>query len=137
MTFIRGWIQGNVNQFCPKCKQPIKIDDIAPGPETGVIRDVELSLKTEKLNDLNFELNNVIIMNLFNEILMDYTAKDINLLKAPKQDIIKRIFADIITTQESSKDLGITLLCFFLSYLKLVLLNMDSQDPRSHTDPLR
>lgn len=104
-----------MNQFCPKCKQPIKIDNLPSGDATGAANDFfnqlggggdqNMNVKLEKLSDLNFGLDNLMIMKLYNEILLKYVEKsDKQFEEESHQEVIKRIYSDLLIAQESGKD---------------------------------
>jgi len=112
LNCLKGWIQGNANQFCPKCKQPIKIESTTDGqePKTNVLTDIfqneaqNVNKKIEKLHELNFGLDNLKIMELYNGILLNYLENgESQIEEATHQEIIKRIFTDVLTASESTK----------------------------------
>ena len=52
ILYARTWIQGNTNQFCPKCKKPIKI------------QAADMTSGTENQNNQNNQnLNNLELLN--------------------------------------------------------------------------
>jgi len=111
LNCLKGWIQGNANQFCPKCKQPIKIES-GEGPEikTNILGEIiqtepqNVNKKIEKLNELNFGLENLKIMELYNGILLNYLESgESQIEEATHQDVVKRIFIDVLTAPESAK----------------------------------
>lgn len=60
--------------------------------------------KIEKLHELNFGLDNLKIMELYNGILLNYLENgESQIEEATHQEIIKRIFTDVLTASESTK----------------------------------
>jgi hypothetical protein len=70
----RSWIQGNVNQFCPKCKAQIKIEEEKPKP----IPEFNSQSPPLKVRNLETEYENVSINKYVSEIEYLKTIQDIN-----------------------------------------------------------
>ena len=67
----------------------------------------------DKLNELNFGLDNLKIMELYNGILLGYLENgDTQIEEATHQEVIKRIFTDVLTAPECVKQTRILKICF-------------------------
>lgn len=114
---FRSWIHGNINQFCPKCKAPIKIESQKSSFDEEIREDnsdtVEKKEEESKAEDIQASVEMILrerehrdIMKALNEIelLQSITSYD-NMLKK-KDNLIKEDFdyEDIEELEKEIKD---------------------------------
>ena len=81
---MKSWIQGNTNQFCPKCKKSIKIlqekeEKSNLQQENYQTNSNEITAKMEYLDSLNHGLDNMVInKTLIENFLLELQSTRLN-----------------------------------------------------------